>query len=492
MRLKVSSVCQFLDKSKYPDTTTHNGIIWTNNGDGTITTTGNANNLGTWLNISNSTVRLISNRKYLLCGCPSGGTTNTYWLNLSPLVAGHPVDVGGGIIFTPQETSINHPLLQINPNLGNNLLWKPQLYDLTEMYGAGNEPTTVAQFRQDFPEEMYEYSPECWKRCKELRYRTETKNLLNLDDYTISWVTIKNNTIRIKKINDWQDVSVDDIFSPLQTNLKSDKYYRISAKVIGEFTGRIYKFFGKSLFAHEINNNRWQGNFTLATIEDKYGLSIIQNGGTTTDCTLISDEVLIYDIMLEESDTAFVDKAEYVPYGYLPLRRGKYIMNKEPVQLLDKSKFPAATSTSYGITYTKNEDGSYDVNGTTTRFLSTLLVINTELKKGHWYLNNLRPDDSQKSYVECKIYSRDEKKWIFPASRFKLSQDRCYSSQTLIVNGTYLGAGVVISNEKLYPELFDLTEMYGEGNEPTEQEFWATYLKTTMYEYNPYSAITFR
>ena len=35
--LKVSDVCQLLDKSKYPGTQTIDGVTFTNNGDGTIT-----------------------------------------------------------------------------------------------------------------------------------------------------------------------------------------------------------------------------------------------------------------------------------------------------------------------------------------------------------------------------------------------------------------------------------------------------------------------
>ena len=42
MRLKVSNVCQLLDKSKFPVTQTINGITWTNNGDGSFTVNGTA------------------------------------------------------------------------------------------------------------------------------------------------------------------------------------------------------------------------------------------------------------------------------------------------------------------------------------------------------------------------------------------------------------------------------------------------------------------
>ena len=38
--MKVSDVCQLLDKSKYPATRTTNGITFTNNGDGSFTIDG--------------------------------------------------------------------------------------------------------------------------------------------------------------------------------------------------------------------------------------------------------------------------------------------------------------------------------------------------------------------------------------------------------------------------------------------------------------------
>lgn len=33
----------------------------------------------------------------------------------------------------------------------NNVKFKPQLYDLTDFYGEGNEPATIAEFKADFP-----------------------------------------------------------------------------------------------------------------------------------------------------------------------------------------------------------------------------------------------------------------------------------------------------------------------------------------------------
>ena len=58
------------------------------------------------------------------------------------------------------------------------------------MYGIGNEPTTVEQFRQDFPNEMYDYSPECWKKFRRLKYiaNKEPVQLLNKSEFRETYV----------------------------------------------------------------------------------------------------------------------------------------------------------------------------------------------------------------------------------------------------------------------------------------------------------------
>ena len=315
----------------------------------------------------------------------------------------------------------------------------------------------------------------------------ETKNLLKLNDFSNSWLTIKNNTIRIKKTSDLQSYS-DAIFSPLQTDLKSDKYYRISAKVVGEFTGRLYKFFGNSLWGNAINNNRWQSTFTLATVEDKYSLTINQNSGTTVGCTLISDEVFIYDIMLEESDTAFVGQAGYVPSGYLPLNRGKYIANKEPVQLLDKSKY-SATQTRHGVTFTNNGDGTITVNGTNNGEIYYSLEVLTSIPVGHKVIID---DGNSTLYFFGGMWTKDNVVigTIRPRTIFTLPSNLARLNMLYFVR--YNTGGVTYNNELSRPQLFDLTAMYGAGNEPTTvAQFRADY-PNELYDYNPYNAITFR
>ena len=159
--IKVSNVCQLLDKSKYPVTQTDRGITFTNNGDGSITIDGTPT--GSYYSLYTIQVNIdsvIYGHKYAILG------TGT---NIQTVIIGN---YKGGYIFKNADSIYTLPkneytriVLEIRAHLGytySNVIVKPQLFDLTEMYGAGHEPTTVEQFRQDFPDEMYDYSQYCW------------------------------------------------------------------------------------------------------------------------------------------------------------------------------------------------------------------------------------------------------------------------------------------------------------------------------------------
>ena len=67
---------QLLDKSKYPATITRNGVTFTNNGDGTITANGTGGLNGVYYNLVPPAAK--PGHKYMLYGCPTGGSSNTY------------------------------------------------------------------------------------------------------------------------------------------------------------------------------------------------------------------------------------------------------------------------------------------------------------------------------------------------------------------------------------------------------------------------------
>ena len=153
---------QLLDKSEYPATTTINGVTFTNNRDGTITVNGTAtaNAIFAPIGISNPTP-IVSGHKFLFISCPSGGSLNTYYSDLKDVPGDHSFyDVGTGVIMTAASTVIGlrFNIRVVSGYTANNLVFKPQLFDLTQMFGAGNEPATPAEFWSYFDHKLYPYN----------------------------------------------------------------------------------------------------------------------------------------------------------------------------------------------------------------------------------------------------------------------------------------------------------------------------------------------
>lgn len=184
--IKVANVCQLLDKSKYPATTTKDGVTFTNNDDGTITVNGTATTAVVVAQIDLLRFNPTVNHIYLCLGCPSGGGRSRYRLeaaiydNSNHWKAAFSDTGNGGISSNLEEDRYITIRIQIYDGYtANNLVFKPQLFDLTEMYGAGNEPTTVSEFKTKFPDELYPYQPYCFAPITSTNYIGKTKNLFD-------------------------------------------------------------------------------------------------------------------------------------------------------------------------------------------------------------------------------------------------------------------------------------------------------------------------
>ena len=135
---------------------TINGVTVTKNQDGSTTIGGTATASSSiiFMPVSVDNGLLKQGHKYLLKGCPSGGSSTTYYVS----VAGLPIDLGDGGIFhyTYSWTASQFRFdFKVGAVIPTTTTW-PQYIDLTEMFGAGNEPT-LDEFNAMFPLEHYDY-----------------------------------------------------------------------------------------------------------------------------------------------------------------------------------------------------------------------------------------------------------------------------------------------------------------------------------------------
>lgn len=181
--LKVSDVCQLLDKNTYEPTHTTSGVVYTNNGDGTITVNSLNITANTYDNIA-PTIFAKKSHKYCvpLTANYSGGY---FYVQINNEKDAYVAEVNNGIYESPSDNYRLVPRIvaYLNSPQGDKT-YKPQLFDLTEMYGAGNEPKTVAEFKAKFPNELYSYSPRCWVTSYKTGLIAKTKNLFDINALT--------------------------------------------------------------------------------------------------------------------------------------------------------------------------------------------------------------------------------------------------------------------------------------------------------------------
>lgn len=334
----------------------------------------------------------------------------------------------------------------------------------------------------------------CWKKFRRLKYVTETKNLLSdiivptnssgvsYDEKSGIFTVLSNDKAAVEFSQ-----AVMNFVNPLPAGtVITVSIYCISGRYSA--TGDHTAVGGYHKYAGPTDLDSWQGVVSLPRNTDLSGKTFTTTWTVTRPLnafwiyvprqTDIIEEDIKFRAQLELGSTA----SPYQPYGYLPLNRGKYIANKEPVQLLDKSRF-YKTSVDYGVTWTNNGDGTITANGTATNIANyTLLVPNPRVIPGHKYLfiSSITPQQADVATIITNIGGESGNGFIFTTD---LTHINIYF---------YVRTNVTVSNVVFKPQLFDLTAMYGAGNEPkTVAQFRADF-PNELYDYNPYNAITFR
>lgn len=136
---------------------TFKGITFTNNGDGTYTVNGTS----TEVSYINSMINIVKGHIYYIRSLTTIGSDATY----RAFISGHGVfskidDYGSGAISKAlaSANALFFPLYVEEGVTVNDLKIVPQVYDLTKMFGFGNEPSTPEEFKAMFPNDYYPYN----------------------------------------------------------------------------------------------------------------------------------------------------------------------------------------------------------------------------------------------------------------------------------------------------------------------------------------------
>ena len=140
-------------------TQTVNGVTYTNNSDGSISISGTASATSLF-DVTSANINIVNGHKYLYKGAIGGSANCRMDLRASNgTVLGGTELTGTDIIFTATETVSAKVVIRVgNGTTVNNIKFIPQLFDLTKMFGAGNEPATVEEFALLFPLSYYDYN----------------------------------------------------------------------------------------------------------------------------------------------------------------------------------------------------------------------------------------------------------------------------------------------------------------------------------------------
>lgn len=288
-------VVQLFNKNTYSNTQTKSGITATNNGDGSWTINGTATK-DSFINFSGPLTSIVGGHKILICGNKENSNFKMGLLN-QPIK-----DTGTGAIgIFNQSAAKTWGIEWANGAVINNVTIYPQLFDLTAMYGVGNEPKTLADFRKDYPESYYPYNS------------IHTKNLWTCNK-TARFFSY-NKTNQIYTINNTGSDSCYTLPSPIPAG----QTFTISVKCLsGWIPADCTVNFGG--YHKEGNVGSWQTTVQLPREQDLTG-KIFTATAKTTD-TLTDFWIFIYTkiptnlrvmIQFEKGSVA----TDYVPHDYI-------------------------------------------------------------------------------------------------------------------------------------------------------------------------------
>lgn len=147
---------QMVDLSKSKETTA-DGVTFTFSGDGIVALNGTSNKEGN--SIAVAVIKNMKNHKYLIIASPLSNVYGVGQLLFTSQVYGADTTGHGAIIVNGSSNATWYYTLYLyNGVTYDNVKLQPQIFDLTAMFGSGNEPASVEEFEKMFPADYYPYN----------------------------------------------------------------------------------------------------------------------------------------------------------------------------------------------------------------------------------------------------------------------------------------------------------------------------------------------
>lgn len=140
-----------------PTEVTQTGVKFTFSSDGIITLNGTATTTGNAVSLQS--VKNQKGHKYLMVANPLSGVYGEDQLMFSSQAFGRDITGQGAIITNESSNAVWYYTIYVYEGVTyDNVKLQPQIFDLTTMFGSGNEPTSVEEFEKMFPADYYPYA----------------------------------------------------------------------------------------------------------------------------------------------------------------------------------------------------------------------------------------------------------------------------------------------------------------------------------------------
>lgn len=241
----------------------------------------------------------ISNHKYLFHSHASDTTalsSGTGFYNDNGGNRWH--EYGKGIIFTMDGNGTIAIAFRVNSNITVDFSITPQIFDLTAMFGAGNEPASVEEFEKMFPADYYPYNAGEIVSAGTESVVEQGKNLFDYTDKTYHGANVnkvENGVIYTKGL------TTTALNIPTIAENKYTLSFKVKSNAANQGGLRWSLQKGKNTsYAHDSSLIKSEVGYTANT-EYQAVVTFVADTDFVSLCTIVG---MIYDVQLENGDTA--------------------------------------------------------------------------------------------------------------------------------------------------------------------------------------------